>query len=164
MSAILLGIENPGRKGEILINEYGLYDLTLASPLPSAKQFKRWITHDVLPQIRKTGNYISNNTPVVTQNEIKEFKDDISYLRANITIKKKNSNTFVKTIKNHLGITNISEDKTGYEFIKDMFLSEMNVDKFEDITVNRDNLLKLKECCDLYKSDYEQLDMFDKTN
>lgn len=39
------------------VNEYGLYALVLASRKGSAKRFKRWITHDVIPQIRKTGGY-----------------------------------------------------------------------------------------------------------
>lgn len=41
-----------------LINESGLYSLILSSKLPSAKKFKRWVTSEVLPQIRKTGGYI----------------------------------------------------------------------------------------------------------
>lgn len=40
------------------INETGLYSLIFSSKLPAAKQFKRWVTHDVLPAIRKTGGYI----------------------------------------------------------------------------------------------------------
>jgi prophage antirepressor-like protein len=43
-----------------IINESGLYSLVLSSKLESAKQFKRWVTHDVLPTIRKTGGYVSN--------------------------------------------------------------------------------------------------------
>ena len=42
----------------IIINESGLYSLVLASKLPQAKVFKRWVTSEVLPQIRKTGGYI----------------------------------------------------------------------------------------------------------
>lgn len=41
----------------ILINESGLYSLIFASKLPSAKRFKRWVTSEVLPMIRKTGKY-----------------------------------------------------------------------------------------------------------
>lgn len=41
-----------------LINESGLYSLILSSKLPQAKKFKRWVTSEVLPQIRKTGGYI----------------------------------------------------------------------------------------------------------
>lgn len=50
-----------GQRGGLLINEYALYDLALESPLPSAKKFKRWITHEVIPQIRKTGGYIPHD-------------------------------------------------------------------------------------------------------
>lgn len=59
--AQLFGIKDAGRKGELLINEYALYDLVLDSPLPSAKQFRKWITHEVLPSIRKTGGYIPHD-------------------------------------------------------------------------------------------------------
>jgi anti-repressor protein len=49
---------NLGRQGETnLINEYGLYSLILGSRKPEAKKFKRWITHEVIPSIRKTGIY-----------------------------------------------------------------------------------------------------------
>ena len=42
----------------VIINESGLYSLVLSSKLPQAKDFKRWVTAEVLPQIRKTGGYI----------------------------------------------------------------------------------------------------------
>ena len=49
----------PGGKQFIaVINESGLYSLILSSKLPSAKQFKRWVTSEVLPSIRKTGGYL----------------------------------------------------------------------------------------------------------
>jgi prophage antirepressor-like protein len=40
-----------------LVNEFGLYSLVLKSRKPEAKKFKRWVTHEVLPSIRKTGTY-----------------------------------------------------------------------------------------------------------
>jgi prophage antirepressor-like protein len=42
----------------LFVNESGLYSLILSSKLPQAKAFKRWVTSEVLPQIRKTGGYI----------------------------------------------------------------------------------------------------------
>ena len=42
----------------LFVNESGLYSLVLSSKLPQAKAFKRWVTNEVLPQIRKTGGYI----------------------------------------------------------------------------------------------------------
>ena len=75
---------NIGRQGEAnIVNEYGLYNLILASRKPEAKKFKRWVTHEVLPSIRKNGGYIANQenlTPeqivaqalIVAQNIIQE--------------------------------------------------------------------------------------------
>ena len=45
----------------VIINESGLYSLILSSKLPQAKEFKRWVTSEVLPAIRKTGSYNSQN-------------------------------------------------------------------------------------------------------
>ncbi len=54
-------IDRLGRVQEtITINESGLYSLILASRLPQAKEFKRWVTKEVLPSIRKNGGYIKN--------------------------------------------------------------------------------------------------------
>lgn len=50
-----------GQRGGYLVNESGMYSLVLGSDLPSAKKFKRWITHDILPTIRKTGGYVNND-------------------------------------------------------------------------------------------------------
>ena len=50
---------NLGRQGETnIVNEAGLYVLVLGSRKPEAHEFKRWVTHEVLPQIRRTGGYI----------------------------------------------------------------------------------------------------------
>nr|DAZ77163.1 MAG TPA: repressor domain protein [Caudoviricetes sp.] len=46
----------------ILINESGLYSLILSSKLPGAKEFKRWVTSEVLPSIRKHGAYMTPET------------------------------------------------------------------------------------------------------
>ena len=49
-----------GQRGGWLINESGLYSLVLSSKLPDARKFKRWVTNEVLPAIRKTGSYSVN--------------------------------------------------------------------------------------------------------
>lgn len=49
-----------GAQGMTIINEAGLYSLILSSKLPTAKQFKRWITHDVIPAIRQHGAYFTD--------------------------------------------------------------------------------------------------------
>ena len=53
--------EDIGTKGAIVINESGLYSLVLRSKLPQAKQFKRWVTSEVLPSIRKHGAYMTED-------------------------------------------------------------------------------------------------------
>ena len=46
-----------GNQDVVIINESGLYSLILSSKLPKAKAFKRWVTSEVLPTLRKTGSY-----------------------------------------------------------------------------------------------------------
>ena len=54
---------NLGRQGQAtIINEFGLYSLVIGSRKKEAQQFKRWITHEVLPSIRKTGMYATPAT------------------------------------------------------------------------------------------------------
>lgn len=52
-----------GTQEMVVINESGLYSLILSSKLPSAKAFKRWVTSEVLPSIRKTGGYQGKGDP-----------------------------------------------------------------------------------------------------
>ncbi len=53
-----------GKQDLIVINESGLYSLILSSKLATAKKFKRWVTSEVLPAIRKTGQYQVPNDPM----------------------------------------------------------------------------------------------------
>ena len=59
-----------GSQEMTVINESGLYSLVLRSKLPGAKKFRRWVTSEVLPQIRKTGGYI----------EVKKDDDEASIM------------------------------------------------------------------------------------
>lgn len=52
--------KNSGAKRVTMVNESGLYSLIFGSQLPEAKAFKRWVTSEVLPSIRKTGAYVAN--------------------------------------------------------------------------------------------------------
>ncbi|WP_034438583.1 BRO family protein [Clostridium ihumii] len=74
-----------GQRGTWLINESGFYSLILSSKIPNSKKFKRWITSEVLPQIRQTGGYIPHNE--------EDSENDIlakAVLIAQKTIEKKN--------------------------------------------------------------------------
>lgn len=50
-----------GNPNQTIINESGLYSLILSSKLPGAKKFKHWVTSEVLPSIRKTGNFFGGS-------------------------------------------------------------------------------------------------------
>ena len=53
-----------------IVNESGLYSLILSSKLESAKRFKRWVTSEVLPSIRRSGGYIAG------QEQMKELEEE----------------------------------------------------------------------------------------
>lgn len=63
-------------KETILINESGLYSLVLSSKLPNAKQFRRWVTSEVLPSLRKYGTY-SMDIPRTLPDALKAYADEI---------------------------------------------------------------------------------------
>ena len=50
-----------GKQNLTVINESGVYSLVFGSKLPTAKQFKHWVTSEILPSIRKTGGYVANS-------------------------------------------------------------------------------------------------------
>ncbi|CAH0717171.1 unnamed protein product, partial [Brenthis ino] len=61
----------------IFIKESGLYSLIFRSNMPDAKQFKRWVTSEVLPSIRKTRAYVS---PDITKSQLSELLNKITTL------------------------------------------------------------------------------------
>ena len=56
-NTVVLTDGTPGNPQKTIVNEPGLYTLILGSRKPEAKAFKRWVTHEVIPSIRKTGTY-----------------------------------------------------------------------------------------------------------
>lgn len=81
-----------GKQPTTIINESGLYSLILSSKLPSAKEFKRWVTSEVLPKIRKHGAYMTKETlknclsdpdfAIGLLNKLKEDEEKITALEA----------------------------------------------------------------------------------
>ncbi len=68
-------METPsGKQNMTIINESGLYALIFGSKLESAKRFKHWVTSEILPTIRKTGGYVSNDDMFI--NTYLPFADD----------------------------------------------------------------------------------------
>lgn len=66
-----------GQRGGWIINESGLYSLILSSKLPNAKKFKRWVTSEVLPEIRRTGGYIDKKA---TPQQLEQLQQKIAKL------------------------------------------------------------------------------------
>ena len=75
-----------GEQSMTVINESGLYSLILSSKLPTAKQFKRWVTSEVLPAIRKTGQYINPKAAAV--DELKQKRLQIMETNAKVRVAK----------------------------------------------------------------------------
>ena len=72
-----------GYPARIIINEPGLYSLIFSSKLPEAKTFKRWVTHEVLPSLRKTGSYsLTNATEAELLREIQKTNEKLNILIA----------------------------------------------------------------------------------
>ncbi|WP_404351644.1 phage antirepressor KilAC domain-containing protein [Sutcliffiella horikoshii] len=90
---------NLGRQGETnIVNEAGLYTLILGSRKPEARQFKRWITHEVLPAIRKTGGYVANDDLFI--DTYLPFADDQTKLLFSATLETvRKQNDLITTMK-----------------------------------------------------------------
>ena len=82
-----------------IINESGLYSLILSSKMPKAKEFKRWVTSEVIPAIRKTGGYIAGSenmtdaeimakAVLVAQNTIRQRDQRIKELESDVAAAK----------------------------------------------------------------------------
>jgi len=116
------GTPNGGNPNINVITESGLYSLVLGSRKPEAKTFKRWITHEVLPQIRQTGGYI----PV----EKKETDEDtdIEIMSKALSIMQKtmkDKDKFIIEAKPKLEAYTVFLDTTGvYNF--DIWAGSMN--------------------------------------
>jgi len=67
-------IRTPGGPQKMsIINEPGLYSLVLSSNKPEAKAFKRWITHEVIPSVRETGQYIGNKQSALLEKQERDM-------------------------------------------------------------------------------------------
>lgn len=72
-----------GQRGGWLINESGVYSLIFGSKLESAKDFKHWVTKEVLPSLRKTGSY-TLTMPQVSKDELSVMAEQSKVAKANI--------------------------------------------------------------------------------
>jgi prophage antirepressor-like protein len=81
---IIINDGNKGNPNQSVINESGLYSLILTSRKSEAKTFKKWVTSEVLPQIRKTGSYVAKpkSTLDVLELSIKQLREQEDKLQA----------------------------------------------------------------------------------
>ena len=87
-------ISNEGRQLNI-VSESGLYSLVLSSRKKEAKTFKRWVTHEVLPSIRKTGGYNSQ-----VSDEYKQKRLEVMMINAKAQLMKEQNKRIELLIKN----------------------------------------------------------------
>jgi prophage antirepressor-like protein len=110
----------------IIINESGLYALIFGSRLDKAKRFKRWVTSEVLPQIRRTGKYEAPKDPMElmrlhfkaleqTNEKVETIENDVTYLKDEVKLDAGEYSFITKRI-----------NKTVSEVIDDLSLASTN--------------------------------------
>lgn len=134
-----------GQRGGWLINESGLYSLILSSKMPTAKKFKRWVTSEVLPSLRKTGSYeMKNYSPemkAILMHDEKIVKIDgrVTDLENKMVIdygqQQTLKNEVNKVVVNALG----GKESNAYKEVSKKVFSEINHDIQEKFTVNSRN-------------------------
>lgn len=164
--------------GHKYLTEEQLYDFMLEAKTEKCKSFRKWVTHEVLPTLRKTGSYnLSNNLPIeVNQlldcinrqqeqiNELldstKEQQNQIDEIKSLVGIRAKQTFNYSLLIKNHLGIEVANED---YRIIKEMFFIDRGISKWEDLSFDVEHVVRLKEICNQYIKP-NQISFFDEDN
>lgn len=143
-------IEYAGQRREVtIINESGLYSLIFGSKLESAKRFKRWVTSEVLPTIRKTGSY---RKPLTTVEQIQviatgflDHEERLNRLENTMTIDYAQQESIRDLVSSvviaHLG----GKESNAYKEIGKKVFAECNRDIKTYFTVNaRNNIPKLR--------------------
>ncbi|MGP9007273.1 BRO family protein [Staphylococcus aureus] len=108
-TTLIQGTGSNYKSNAVIINESGLYSLIFSSKLENAKRFKRWVTSEVLPTLRKTGAYQVPSDPMQalrlmfeateeTKQEIKNVKGDVIDLKENQKLDAGDYNFLTRTI------------------------------------------------------------------
>lgn len=161
-----------GKQSLTTINESGLYSLILSSQLPTAKQFKHWVTSEVLPSVRKTGQYLAANSisidireslktdmEQIVEEHLQEIETKCSEYYRPTVLEKYNISQY---IKKRLGIQKANEE---YDLVKQRVLIKLGAKKWEDVDIEtlKNSLNVIDESIRVIKADrpYEQRSMFD---
>jgi anti-repressor protein len=123
------------------INESGLYSLILRSNKPQAKQFKKWVTGEVLPTIRKTGGYVADDDMFI-KNYL-PFADDATKLLFKQTLKVvSEQNKMIekqsKTIDNQQQVIEVQKPKAAFADAISSSNSSILIGEFAKIISNND--------------------------
>lgn len=127
----------------IFINESGLYSLILSSKIPGAKRFKRWVTSEVLPQIRKTGTYQKPMTPQemmrVQLGMIDGHEERITHLEHTMTIDYGQQQELKKTVNKRVVEVLGGKGAPAYKEMSKKVFAECNHDIQDYFGVNSRN-------------------------
>ena len=153
-------IEYTGQKRNVtVINESGLYSLILSSKLPNAKKFKRWVTSEVLPTLRKTGSYTKVPTDPrellmltikaheQTAQRVDVLEEKVSSLEKSTTIDSSQLNTLERIAKATVIRTLGGVDSRAYQL--------MSRKIFSNIWRDYKNYFKLGSFRDTLKTEFE---------
>lgn len=132
------------RRDQLLINESGLYSVILRSDKPEAKPFKKWVTSEVLPSIRKTGGYSAPNVaevkPLIEANKL--FKSNLivakTVFKGNQALLSANQATYKATevdVLSNIGATHLLADT------KEILLTATDVGKRVGLSAMKVNVL-----------------------
>lgn len=161
-------------RGMTVINESGLYSLILSSKLPKAKEFKRWVTTEVLPAIRRHGAYMTEQTLeealsspeflIKLATELKDAKDTnkkLEAVNANLTVEKQimqpKADYFDELVDRNL-LTNFRETAKQLHIKQNDFVSFLIERKY----IYRDKKGKLMPYADKNKGLFEVKETFNE--
>lgn len=161
-------------RGMTVINESGLYSLILSSKLPKAKEFKRWVTTEVLPAIRRHGAYMTEQTLeaalsspeflIKLATELKDAKDNnkkLEAVNANLTVEKQimqpKADYFDELVDRNL-LTNFRETAKQLHIKQNDFVSFLIERKY----IYRDKKGKLMPYADKNKGLFEVKETFNE--
>lgn len=138
-----------GQNREVIcINESGLYSLILSSKMPGAKRFKRWVTSEVLPQIRRTGTYQKPLTPQemmrVQLGMIDGHEERITHLENTMTIDYEQQQELKKTVNKRVIEVLGGKKALAYKEMSKKVFSECNHDIQDYFRVNFRNNIPTK--------------------
>lgn len=155
----------PGNPNKTIVNEPGLYALVLSSRKPEAKAFKRWITHEVIPSIRKHGGYVAGQEHMsdeelmakallMAQKTIADRDARISALQVEVAVAQPKAAYFDELVDRNL-LTGIREtakelgikQKVFVDFLLNKkYLHRSKSGKLTPTAGRGDGLFEMKEC------------------